>query len=408
MKLLITIVIALAIAALIGLAATNNEGFIVFSIADWTIETSVNFFFVCVLLFFIVFYIVVRTFIRIGSAKQDYKKYKQRKDTEHNSECLTDGMTALIEGDWRKAEGLLKKGAKYSKNPTINYLCAARAAQQQGAVDRRDKYLSLAHQLNESSAPASVGITQAKLQHDQNQCEQALATLTKLHEDDPKQAEVNRMLLTSHIDMQEWDKVLELLPLLRKRSALSADMIKAYELQAYAGLLADAGKKKDELHLSKTWLFIPKRLRAEYFLIDVYVQQRLQFNNHHDSEILLRKAIYKDWDERLVRLYGLVKGKNLPEQLEFAESLLKKRPNDPTLLLTLGRLCVSNRLWGKARSYFEQCTEYDKSPELFYELAQLLQNQLNEPELASNYHRLGLGLAADQASVDEHKRLESP
>ena len=405
MKLLITIIIALALAALIGVTASQNEGYMVFSIADWTVQTSVNFFIICLILLCIVFYIFMRLLLRIGNAGKDYEKYRERKNSIQNADCLSDGMTALIEGDWRKAESLLKKGAKYSKNPTLNYLGAARAAQQLGETSRRDKYLSLAHEFNEAT-PVSVGITQAKLQMELNEKEQALATLSKLHEENPKHSEVNKMLLTSYIEMKDWNKVLELLPLLKKQSALTADMIKAYELQAYAGLLEVSGFEKNEQHLGNTWLSIPKKLRSEFYLIDVYVQQRLQFDQHHDSEILLRNAIKKDWDTRLVRLYGLVKGNDLTMQLAFAEKLLNDHANDPALLLTLGRLCIRNQLWGKARSYFEQCAEYDKSPELFYELAQLLQQQLNEPELAANYHRLGLSLATDPAKNQNlQKRL---
>lgn len=405
MKLLITIIIALVLAALIGVVGGNNDGYMVFAFGEYTVQTSFNFFIIGLILLCLSFYIVTRLIFKFASAGKDYKKYKERKDSINNAEYLSNGMTALIEGNWRKAETLLRKGAKYSKNPTLNYLGAARAAQQMGEVELRDHYLSLAHDLQ--SKTASVGITQAKLQIDQNQREQALATLTKLHDDDPKQVEVNRMLLASYIDLQEWSKVLDLLPKLKKQSALTADMYKAYELQAYAGKLEDAGLSGNEQTLSKAWLAIPKKLRSELYLIDVYVQQRLRFENHQDSELLIRKTIKKEWDERLVRLYGLVNGNDLSAQLTFAEGLLKNHANDPTLLLTLGRLCIKNQLWGKAREYFEECAEYEKSPELFYELAQLLQQELNEPELAANYHRLGLSIAADPSNLTHQKRLPS-
>ncbi len=406
MKLLITIILGLALAALIGVTASHNEGYLVFSIADWTIQTSVNFFIISLIILFIILYVLLRVVSRIFSAKKDYKKYRERKNTVRSAECLTEGMTALIEGNWRKAESALKKGAQYSDNPTLNYLGAARAAQHTGALDRRDEYLSLAHELNES-VPVTVGITQAKLQFDQNQKEQALATLTKLHDENPKQGEVNRLLLSSYIDMQDWSAVIELLPRIKNRSDISAEILSAYELQAYAGLITNAGLEQNAQHLSNLWLSIPKKLRQEFFLIDVYVQQRLQFDEHEDSEILLRKAIKKIWDDRLVNLYGLVNGNAPSKQLGFAEGLLKQHTNNPVLLLTLARLCIKNKLWGKARSYFEECAEIEKSPELFYEMAQLLQQELNEPELAANYHRLGLAMATNEIEVDLHKRLGS-
>ena len=399
MKLLLAIIIALALAALIGTMAGEDNGYMVLSFAGGTIQTSANTFFICLILFFIVFYFLLRFLFRLFSAPGDYQKYRQRKNVENNANYLTDGMNALIEGDWRKAENLLIKGVKYSENPVLNYLGAARAAQQLGAMDRRDEYLSLAYSQT-GRVPPAVAITQAKLQYDLNQKEQALATLTKLHEDNPGQPEVNRMLLTSYVDTKEWDKVLGLLPRVKKQSGMTADMIKAYELKAYAGQLERAGALANEQRLSKVWLSIPRKYRGELFLIDTYVQQRLQFEHHQDSELLLRKAIKKQWDDRLIELYGLVEGNTPSSQLAFAEGLLSQYPNNASLLLTLGRLCLKNELWGKAREYFEDCVALKPSPEIYYELAQLLQHQLDEPELAANYHRQGLAMAAgDQPTL---------
>ena len=39
--------------------------------------------------------------------------------------------------------------------------------------------------------------------------------------------------------------------------------------------------------------------------------------------------------------------------IERAESWLKQHPDDAALLLTLGRLCAQQELWGKAQSYLD-------------------------------------------------------
>lgn len=40
-------------------------------------------------------------------------------------------------------------------------------------------------------------------------------------------------------------------------------------------------------------------------------------------------------------------------RIERAEQWLKSHPGDAVLLLTLGRLCAGQELWGKAQSYLE-------------------------------------------------------
>lgn len=403
MKLLITFILGLVLALLIGIFASHNEGYLVFSVADWTVQTSANLFIVVVFISFLLFYFFLRLLLRMTSVRKDLKKYKDRKDTLRSARYLSEGMTALIEGNWQKAEASLRKGAGYSDDPRLNYLGAAQAAQHAGAMERRDEYLKLACGNNEMT-PVSVGLTQAKLQHEQNQGEQALATLSNLHIENPQQTEVKRMLLKSYIELRDWEGVLYILPEIKKQKILSSETISAHEHQAYAGLLEKAGEANDSRYLSKVWLSIPKKIRSEIYLIDVYVQQRIRSEDHRDSEILLRKALKKTWDEGLVLLYGLVEGNDLSRQLGFAESLLKQHARNPILLLTLGRLCIKNKLWGKARAYFEECVEIQPSPELFHELAKLLL-QLDEPQLAADYNQRGLDLATQKVVYNQPKLL---
>ena len=90
---------------------------------------------------------------------------------------------------------------------------------------------------------------------------------------------------------------------------------------------------------------------------------------------MLRKALKQGYDSRLVRLYGQLRGRDPARQLQTAEALLKQQPQDPLLLLSLGRLCLINGLWGKAREYFEISLEFSRSAETCAELARLLASQ---------------------------------
>jgi hypothetical protein len=63
------------------------------------------------------------------------------------------------------------------------------------------------------------------------------------------------------------------------------------------------------------------------------------------------------------------------------------------LLLTLGRLCVRQQLWGKARSYFEAGLSLEESYSGHMELARLLE-QIGDPEAARPHYRRSLDLAA--------------
>ncbi|WP_399361225.1 heme biosynthesis HemY N-terminal domain-containing protein [Thiohalobacter thiocyanaticus] len=55
---------------------------------------------------------------------------------------LNQGLLALSEGDWPRAEKLLVEHADDSESPLLNYLAAARAAQDQGRMPAANQYAS--------------------------------------------------------------------------------------------------------------------------------------------------------------------------------------------------------------------------------------------------------------------------
>ena len=77
--------------------------------------------------------------------------------------------------------------------------------------------------------------------------------------------------------------------------------------------------------------------------------------------------------------------------MQTAEGWLKTHPEDPSLLLTLGRLSLQNRLWGKARDYLEASLRLQRNPEACAELARLLAG-LGENERSNALFQEGLGL----------------
>ena len=392
MKLLLTVLSVLIIAVFAGIFATRNSGVMILTFGEWTVQTSTNFFILLILSSFIALYLLTRLAVRLLNLPGQYRNYLDKKNLIRSDRYLARGMTAMIEGNWTAAEKAFKKGSRFSRDHRqLNYIGAARAAQKQGELDRRDDYLRLAHQHSPEDSPAA-GIAQARLLLEQNQTEHALAVLTRLRTRYPKQLEVKYLLLDMYTRLEDWQAVIELLHELKKTGHQDADRIRSQQLKAYAGLLQQAGNSGNDKVLARTWISIPRAFRRELFLIEAYVSQRIRFHDHFDSEIQIRNVLKKQWDEHLVRLYGFVHGHDLIGQLGFAEDLLRSHARDPVLLMTLGRLCLQNKLWGKARMYFEECLSVRPDPEVYRELAVLLEKQ-GETDRASDLYQKGLQLA---------------
>ena len=78
------------------------------------------------------------------------------------------------------------------------------------------------------------------------------------------------------------------------------------------------------------------------------------------------------------------------------EGWLKQYGEEPELLLVAGRLCLRNRLWGRARSYFEASQKNQSRPDALLELGRLFE-EINEKEEARSAYRQGLELRGNDS-----------
>ncbi|MCK5885606.1 MAG: heme biosynthesis protein HemY, partial [Alcanivorax sp.] len=120
-----------------------------------------------------------------------------------------------------------------------------------------------------------------------------------------------------------------------------------------------------------------------------YVRMLGELGDPALAEKTILRALKHQWDSKLVRQYGLVESDNVSRQLTRAESWLADHNEDPQLLLCLGRLSARDKLWGKARDYFESSYRLERSGETCAELGRLL-TDLGEPKVAAAYFREGL------------------
>ena len=396
MKLLLLSLLALLTAVFIGSLAGSDTGYIIMTISGWTIQTSATFFIIVLFLSFLLIYIFVRSLVRFWQIPKEVQIWRQHRHQRRAEKYLTQGLIHMTEGRWKQAERDFCKAAPYSRAPYVNYLCAARAAQELRAVERRDEYLRLAYH-NNPDASVAVGLTQAELQLNQQQTEQALATLKHLQHKQPDQDQVKQLLLDTYTDLNDWQSVLKLIPSIEKTSLYTREQIQAKQLDAYAGLLKEAGNLDDREKLDLIWLNIPRKLKQHFYLIEVYVTERLKFKDTTDCEVLLRSALRRQWDHMLVRLYGLIIAADSDKQQATAESWLHDHARDPVLLLTLGRICMRNQLWGKAREFLQESIDVQANPEAYYEFARLHEHEGNREDASLCYEK-GLILATSMTN----------
>ena len=397
MRFLFTLLLALTVSVLLGLILKVDNGYVLIGYGPWMVEGSLAFFLLLDLLLFGFLYLLLRSLVRLRALPAVVKNWRQTREKKIAAEELNRGLLELSEGNWKLAERRLIRHANHSETPLLNYLSAARSAQQQGELTRRDEYLQMAHDIM-PKADVAVGLTQAELQLENEQYEQALTTLIHLRNIAPHHAEVLRLLKRLYQRCSDWQQLQELLPELRKNSVVDSDELQQLELSIYITLLDEAKTTDETERLICTWNQIPLAIRRLEPMIDRYASYLKARGEEVEAERVLRKAIDDQWSDRLVEIYGQLNLPDLKTQLTTAEGWLEHQRSNPVLLLTLGRLSLRNSLWGKARSYLEASIGVSPLIDTYHELGALLEI-MNEPEEALASYREGLRFASGSAPI---------
>ncbi len=383
---LITLGIAVAITVLV---VQTDPGYVMLNYGGWSMETSFNIFALLSVLGFITLYFTVRLILGAWHLPSRMSFWGHSRRAGRARKLTNQGLIALAEANWVRAEKLLSQSAAHSDTPLINYLGAAQAAQKLGFDLRRDDYLTQAYH-SMPDAELAVGLTQAEVQISHRQTEQALATLQHLQSIAPKHAQVLYLLKKLYEKLESWDELYGLLGELRKNHVLNEKVMTKLEYQVHYNRLH--GSRTLE-QLENNWQTVPKLLRQSPQLLHEYATCLKRLGEEERADLVSNEFLKKQFDPAVMRLFGQLSGSEPNRQLLTAEQWLQEHGQNPELLLALGRIALRSQLWGKARSHLEASLGIKPMAETCCELGNLLQ-QLGEKEKAADYFRQGLVIAS--------------
>ncbi len=395
MKLLIIIALALVIGGGLIWLAEFEPGYVLFQYQGWSLETSIIVFAVVFVLLVVAGYIGLRSLVLLKQTPGRLSEWQSVKRLRRANQTLTRGLIMLEEGRWAEAERLLMRYASHSETPLLHYLAAARAAQKQHAAERRDNYLRLAHDTTEG-ADIAVGVVQAELQLAADQKEQALATLQHLREVSPKHPYVLQLLQKLYSDMHQWQGVQEMLPDLRKRHVLASSDVKSLSTDATVGQLEAAIIKQDWARVSDIWLEAPTKIRHSEAMLNAYAIGLNKQGRGKEAGPLIEAYMNNDWSDQLIYQYGLIRLDDVAAQLVRAEKWLEQQPENPWLLLSVGRLLKANQAWLKAEEALRESIVHGPRGETYQELAEVLALKGSNEQLVSETYKKGLALMLSQ------------
>lgn len=398
MRWLLAILLILTFAVLLGLYVHDDNGYVLIAHGQQTIETSLAFFVIVLVVGFTALWLAIYLFSNLWGIPGSLKRWRLQQRRERARRDTLRGLTQLAEGNWEKAERYLVRRAHDSEIPLLNYLTAARAAQKQNLMEKRDEYLTMARD-SASDASFAVDIAKAELQLLSGQLQEALQNLAPLYAQSPRHPQVLFLLARAYESMRNWAELRELLPKLQRRDVFGEQQLHLLEQRVYRELLTLATQHNNISELNGIWQAMTRAMRQNVDMARHYVRCLLTMDQHELADEVVRDTLKRGYDGDLIYLYGVINGKEKDKQLANAEKWLAGNERDPVLLLTLGRLCFRNQLWGKARAYLEASLGIELRSDTYRELGQLLE-KINQPKEAADYYRKGLILAQEERLDD--------
>ncbi|SIS51827.1 HemY protein [Thalassolituus maritimus] len=390
MRLIVLFLLLIAAGAIgVGAFVYIDAGYVMLSWENYTVETSLWMFLVLGAIALLAVYIVLRALLVLFGSDRRFNEWRQRRRSLRARRQTTRGLLALAQGQWRRAERNLTSSAKDSDQPLINYLAAARAAYEQDKSEATDEWLKQAS-LSTKGSDLAVGITQVQLLQSRNQNEQALAVLISLREKHPRHAYLLKLLVKTLQDLEDWVALNELLPTLRKATKIPDEELRKLERNVALQLLDRARHANGGQGLTATFDGLGRDVRYTSDVMKSYIDLLLETEQEEKAEEALREGLKHVWHDELVEIFGRLKGKDASKQLLFAEQQLKERPNDPLLLLTLGRLALRVNDLEKAREYLQTGLSIKGLAELHAEMGKVMLAEGDET-LACEHFQLALG-----------------
>ncbi len=391
-RVLLIAVLFLAAGATAAHYLREESGYVLINIHHWSIETSLLGLVVAIVVGLLGLYWGARLLIAGVRLPATVREAMERRRRDKAQVSFEDGLLKLLEGNWKRAEVELVRRAAEHHAAHLNYLGAARAAQRLGAGERRDHYLRLATQSAPDMEFATL-LTQAELQRERGEYALARDTALKLRDLEPRHPYAAELLAESYFGLSAWEPLRQLLLSDGVRDLLPGERYRALLSRALLERMGEAQREARLDQLKALWEALPKEYRQQSDLRRAYVRGLVRLNANAEAAALITATLNREWDPVLATLVGAAQVGEPLTQLAAIEEWLGKYGEKPELLVTAGRACLRNKLWGKARSYLEAVVRTAPTATAYLELARLCE-QTQSPEEAQKFYRLGLEQAA--------------
>jgi HemY protein len=388
MKFLVWLLTLFAIAVALTLA-THNPGYVQFVYPPYRLEMSLTLFVMSLLGLFALGYMTVRLLLAALRLPAYVRAFREERSRNKGRTAMMEALTAFFEGRYAAAEKAAVRAMELGEKSGLNPIVAARAAHELREFDKRDAYLADAEGKSVGEATMRL-MAKTEFQLDQKQPQSALGSLKELNEAGVrKHVGALTLELKAQQQAKNWDAVLDVVTHLEKRNSIDTTLATQMRQQAWLEKLR--AQTHDIASLRGLWKTIPSEFKRRTKIAATAAQAFLRLHDDISAGKLLVESLNAQWDSDLVTLYGDCRTDDIVAQIDQAERWLKTHTDDAGLMLTLGKLCLHQGLWGKAQTYLDASISLRPTRAAYNALGQLSE-KLVKKEAAFNYYHLAMEL----------------
>ncbi|HEY9133846.1 MAG TPA: heme biosynthesis HemY N-terminal domain-containing protein [Dyella sp.] len=389
---LLLLAVVAALAAFGWHWVAEDPGYVLVKLRGYTVESTV----VAAVLAVIVIVALINALWRMARWPFGALSRRHRRSSRQR---LTAGLLALMEGRNGDAERDLQRAARLDSLRGPALLAAAEAASRRGEQSRALETLDEAAQI----APQAARVLRARFLRREGRAAEALALLAPEADSGSLTPGGWREFALAAVATSDFRRARQALDPLQKNAVVGPRAYAALESQVLVGSLLAA---PDAASLNSLWSQLPKTQRRVSTAVDAYARRAAGFGMMLPAMDEVESALRREWSSQLVGTYGSLSGDD-EGRLRRVEGWLDAHPNDASLLLTLGRMCVRIKLWGKARKYLERALALEPSSAIWEALGDVYVGDGDNVQ-AQRCYRNALALARGEAAQLAPHELRGP
>lgn len=347
---LIYVLIAVALAGIVGTLMSRDPGYVLVSYDGSTLQTSLWVAVTLMVVTVLSIYYLMQFLKFVARSTGYFQSWREERQRSRWSNLTGKGLTLLQEGSFERAEKFLVSGVGTALNPAVNYIYAAKAADAQGKAEERERYLREALEAD-SDAGEAVALASGEMAVDRGDWRAAIEYLDQANQNDV----VIRLKSRAFLALRDWQAMLDLMPQLRR---VIKDGDELFELQKRVATerLSAPGTTDDSLAI--IYKKLPDAVRNDKDVLYLYCSS---ISSEKDAEVAIRGALKQNWNPELVTLYGSLGSQDAGKRLKTAQGWLKSHADDAALHLCLGILFEATGDKENARNAYQKSVDLNNT-----------------------------------------------